>query len=186
MPPLSQCIAEDYARYSNKHGSVVRYLIKIASHPGFRAVVLYRLSYKLRKRGRYRLAGLSQRIMFHTCYCEIGAAAEIGPGFLISHTVGLVIGGATRIGHSCDVRQNVTFGGNFSKTREDGQTQPHLGDNVSVGAGAVIVGPIKIGNGAVIGANTVLTVDIPPRMIAAGMPGRVIRKRWDETSTRRL
>lgn len=179
-------IEHDYCRYSSKPGNLARCLSKMTSHPGFRAVVLYRFGHWFREIKRYHLAGLMQRAIFHSCYCEINCASEIAPGFLISHTIGLVIGGGTRIGWNCDVRQNVTFGGNFNTVDENGRSQPWLGNNVSVGAGAVIIGPIKIGANSIIGANSVVTRDVPENVIISGIPGTVLKDRWSDESQRSL
>lgn len=124
--------------------------------------------------------------MHHLCHCWISLSAEIGPGFLIAHVGGLVIGGNTRIGKNCDVRQNVTFGGNFNKVDQDGRTQPWVDDNVSFGAGAVIIGPIRVGANSIIGANTVVTRDVPNNVIVFGVPGKIVRERWPEDGARKL
>lgn len=179
-------VEEDFARYSKKPGSTMRYLWKLLSHAGFRAVTLYRLGHWCLEKKLFHMAALIEQLIFHTCYCEIKTAAEIGPGFLISHTPGLVIGGGTRIGNHCDVRQNVTFGGNFNKTDEAGRTQPWLADNVSVAAGAVILGPVKIGQNAIIGANSVVTRDVPENVIVSGIPAQIIKERWSDNENRKL
>lgn len=179
-------LEQDYRRYSSTPGNNFRYLYKIVSHPGFRAVALYRFGGWFRRKKMYHLAGLMERIIFHTCYCHISISAEIAPGFLISHSVGLVIGGGTRIGENCDVRQNVTFGGNFNKVDENDRSQPWLEDNVSVGAGAVIIGPVKVGTNSIIGANSVVTSDVPANVIVSGIPAKVIRERWSDDMKRSL
>lgn len=183
---MLKLIDVDYRRYSKAKGNFLRYLAKFYSHPGFRAVTLYRCGAWLRRRKRYRLAGIVQRWMLRSCFCDISCSAEIGAGLLITHTIGLVIGGGTRLGKNCDVRQNVTLGGNFSKTDEHGRTQPWVGDNVSVGAGAVVIGPIRVGSNAVIGANSVVTRDVPENAIVSGIPAEVIKQRWSEDTGRRL
>ncbi|HYF36911.1 MAG TPA: hypothetical protein VD994_16560, partial [Prosthecobacter sp.] len=76
--------------------------------------------------------------------------------------------------------------GNFNKTGEDGRTQPWVGDGVSIGTGAVLIGPIRIGDGAIIGANSVVTSDIGANMIAAGSPAKEIKQRWDLQTGRQL
>lgn len=176
----------DYARWSGKKGNIQRYMLKMLSKHGFRAIVLYRLGHWFYERGFHRLAGLMEKAVFYTCFCEISAAALIEPGVMISHTVGLVVGGGTHIGAHCDLRQNVTFGGNYNKTGEDGRSQPWLEENVSVGAGAVIVGPIRVGANAVIGANSVVTKDVPKDAIVSGIPMKVLRIRWAEDENRKL
>jgi len=175
----------DYRRYSKGEGNLPLFLFKALQDAGFRAMVLYRTGRWCRVRRLNILAGLCERMMRHLCLCWIGTYTEIGGGLKIAHCTGLVIGGKTIIGTNCDVRQNTTFGANFHKTSPDGRQSPILGDNVSVGAGAVIIGPVRIGSNCVIGANAVVTRDIPDNMIAAGVPARVIKPRWAEDSGRR-
>jgi serine O-acetyltransferase len=180
-------LERDYRRYSkNTKGSVLKYIYKFGSNAGFRAMCFYRLGVFFKKRKLYFFAGMCQRFMHHLCHCWISVSAKIGPGFLIAHVGGIIIGGLTEIGTNCDIRQNVTFGGNFNKTNSAGRSQPLVGNNVSFGAGAVILGPVKIGNNALIGANSVVTRDIAPNMIAFGIPAKEIKKRWDENSSRKL
>ncbi|HUV41694.1 MAG TPA: DapH/DapD/GlmU-related protein [Sedimentisphaerales bacterium] len=105
---------------------------------------------------------------------------------MIAHVGGIVIGGSTKIGKNCDVRQNVTFGGNFNKTDSQGLQQPCVGDNVSFGAGAVVIGPVKIGSNSIIGANSVVTRDVLEGVIVSGIPAVVIKQRWHQNSGRKL
>ena len=147
---------------------------------------MYRFGHSLKKRRLSFLAGMCQRIMHHACHCYISVTAVIGPGFLIAHVGGIVVGGKTVIGMNCDIRQNVTFGGNFNRKDDQGRSQPILSDGVSVGAGACILGPVNIGENAIIGANSVVTRDIPPNMIASGIPAKVLKDRWDINSERKL
>lgn len=102
------------------------------------------------------------------------------------HTFGLVVGGSTRLGRNCTLLQNVTLGGSFGKKDKHGRSQPWVGDNVTVGVGAVIVGPVRIGSDCIIGANSVVTTDIPEFSVAAGVPAKVIRERWSERSGQAL
>lgn len=179
-------LEQDYCCYSYKRGNFAQYLRTMLSNHGFRAVALYRLGRWFFNRKGYRLARLMEQIIFHTCQCEISCAADIGPGFRIAHTVGLVIGERTHIGPYCDVRQNVTFGGNFNKKDESGRSQPWLEDHISVGPGAVIVGPVKIGSNSIIGANSVVARDVPDHVIVSGIPAIVIKEHWPDSNKRDL
>lgn len=177
-------LKEDYLRYGSKKGNVLLFLGKAIRNSGFRAVMLYRIGYWCRHHHLGVIAGICERLMHHLCSCWIGTRAEISGGFKIAHSIGLVIGGGTRIGRNCDVRQNTTFGGNYGKVSEDGRRQPWLGDNVSVSAGAVILGPVKVGSNSIIGANAAVTKDFPENVIIAGVPAKVIKQKWGEHSNR--
>ena len=114
--------------------------------------------------------------MYRWCHCEIASTAEIGPGFVIRHQGAIVINGKVRIGANCEIHQGVTLGGNQWRAADDGRTNPILEDNVSVGPGAMVLGPVIVGAGTLIGANAVVVTDIPPNSVAAGVPARVIRR----------
>jgi serine O-acetyltransferase len=179
-------IKADLKRVTSKRGTIPLIFYKAFSNAGFRALFLYRIGRYFYLRKCHFIAGLCQRLMHHWSHCWISVGADIGPGLLIAHVGGLVIGGETRIGRNCDVRQNITFGGNFNKRSEDGRSQPWLEDNISVGVGAVIIGPVKVGSNSIIGANTVVNQDVPENSIFFGVPGQVIKEKWHEDSTRKL
>jgi serine O-acetyltransferase len=112
--------------------------------------------------------------MSQTCGCSISDTASIGPGFVIAHVGGIVIGGGVTIGTDCDIRQGITIGGSGKKHFE-GRYHPKIGNEVRLGAGAKLIGPISIGDGCFIGANAVVTKDVPANAVVVGVPGRVIR-----------
>ena len=179
-------IREDYRRYSDKSGNLARYIYKALSHDGFRAIMLYRLGVWFKRHGMSLMAGMCQRFMHHLCHCWISVDADIGPGFLIAHVGAIGIGPGTIIGKNCDVRRNLSLGGNFNKRDENGRDHPWIGDNVSFGVGAVVSGPVRVGSNSIIGANTVVTRDVPDNVIVFGVPGRIIKERWSEDSGRHL
>lgn len=91
--------------------------------------------------------------------CELSPYARISGGLFIPHTIGIVIGHSVVIGNKCEIFQHVTIGSN--RKSKDGQCMPIIGDNVSIGTGATIVGPIRIGDNVTIGANAYIDKDIP-------------------------
>lgn len=110
------------------------------------------------------------RVVETTTGISINPGANIGPGLYIGHFGGVIVGEAT-IGTNCNLSQGVTLG-RTGRIGEHGA--PRLGDRVWVGPGAVVVGPVEVGDDALIGANTVVTKDVPARSLAIGSPMRVI------------
>ncbi len=102
---------------------------------------------------------------------ELGNEITLGEGVYFIHSLGTVIGGDARVGHRVRFLGNNTVGA----ARDDGY--PVIGDDVEVGCGARILGPVRIGNGAIIGANAVVLTDIPPGAVAVGMPARILPAR---------
>jgi serine O-acetyltransferase len=140
------------------------------------SVVLYRLDVWARRRGVPLLpviADVLNRFLFGVV---IGKEVEIGPGFCISHG-SVVIDGVTRIGKNCSVNPYVTIGLSTSSKVGLSLRGPTIGDNVYVGTGARVLGPVKIGDNAKIGANAVVLVDVPDNYTAVGVPARVIPQR---------
>jgi serine O-acetyltransferase len=172
---LLNCLKEDLNSYNKKdNSSLFNVFIKFFLVASFRAVVLYRLSNYFDNRLSI-ISILLEKLMHITTITWIGRKAVIGSGFVIRHVGGIVIGGKTQIGINCEIRQGVTLGGNLGKEKY-GTTQPILGNNIMIGAGAKILGPVKIGDNSIIGANAVVISDIPKDSVAGGVPARVLRK----------
>lgn len=144
--------------------------LKTLLYPRIRCVLLFRLSQSAWKRRltpiAYWLMGLELKI----AGAEIHPAAQIGPGFCMVHSNGVVIGDRARIGAHFICFQGVTVGDSGK-----GDGQPVLGNWVKASAGAKILGGIEIGAGSVIGANSVVLKDVPAGGIAVGAPARVTR-----------
>lgn len=141
-------------------------------YKGFLALRMYRRANKAYKKGQYFKARfISERCKFKTGI-EIHPAATIGKGFFIDHGTGVVIGETTEIGDNCIIYQGVTLGGTG---KDVGKRHPTLGNNVLIGAGAKVLGPIKIGNNVKIAAGAVVLSDIPDNSTAVGVPARVVR-----------
>lgn len=105
--------------------------------------------------------------------CEIAPYAQIGEGLFIPHSIGIVIGHEVVIGNNCEIFQNVTIGSN--RKEKNGRFMPIIGNNVSIGSGAVVVGGITIGDNVCIGANSYVDKDVPSNVVVAGCPAKIIR-----------
>jgi serine O-acetyltransferase len=153
----------------------------VLCYSGFHALLLHRLSHWTWRR-RWRLAGrfVSQLAKVVTGI-EIHPGAEIGRRFVIDHGSGVVIGETSIVGNDVTLYQGVTLGGIAPSVNAGEQVNqkrhPTLESGVILGSGAQILGPIKIGKGARVGANAVVTKDVPPGVTAVGIPARVVMPR---------
>ena len=142
-------------------------------YSGLHAVLAYRVSHKLYLGGHsFSARAVSQAAKFLTGI-EIHPGATIGKGLVIDHGMGVVIGETTEIGDNCTIYQGVTLGGTG---KDVGKRHPTLGDNVLVGAGAKVLGPIMIDSNSKIAANAVVLKDIPENSTAVGIPARIARQ----------
>ncbi|MBW8383251.1 MAG: serine acetyltransferase [Youngiibacter sp.] len=141
------------------------------------ATKLFRLSNKLYKIGIPLVPGLIRRYMRVIYSCEIPYVLEMGAGSYFSHSgLGVVIVQSAVIGKNVKIMQNVTVGG------RNGTGSPIIGDNVFIGAGASILGGVRVGNGAVIGSNAVVIQDVPDNAIAVGVPAVIKQKKNKDKS----
>ncbi|HET6364625.1 MAG TPA: serine O-acetyltransferase EpsC [Nitrospirota bacterium] len=142
------------------------------TYSGFHALLFYRFAHGLwKKRVPFIPRALSQLARFLTGI-EIHPGATIGSGMFIDHGMGVVIGETSEIGDNVTLFQGVTLGGT-GKLR--GKRHPTLGSHVVVGAGAKVLGPIKIGDYVKIGANSVVLQDVPDHSTVVGIPGKIVR-----------
>lgn len=115
------------------------------------------------------------RFMLWRCKYKFGISVpfttEIGSGFYIGHFGGIVVNGHSKIGENCNISQGVTIG---QANRGRNKGFPIIGDNVHIGPGAKIIGAIKVGNNVAIGANCVVTKDVPDNAVVVGVPGKII------------
>ncbi len=139
------------------------------TYPGFHAVLLHRLAHYLWNARLKLLARILAAFARFFTGIEIHPAAVIGDHCFIDHGMGVVIGETTIIGNRVTLYQGVTLGG---VSLEHVKRHPTLGDDVVVGAGAKLLGPVVVGNGARIGANAVLLKDVPAGEIHVGIPAR--------------
>jgi len=140
-------------------------------YPSIHAIIFYRVAHLLYNHKIYFISrAISQLARFFTGI-EIHPGAKIGKGLFIDHGTGVVIGETTEIGDNVTLYQGVTLGGTG---KDKGKRHPTIENDVVVGAGAKILGPIKIGAGSKIGANAVVLKDVLAKATAVGIPARVI------------
>lgn len=142
-------------------------------YPGFHAMLMHRFAHLLWGIRLRWLARFISHLARWLTGIEIHPGATIGDRFFIDHGMGVVIGETAKIGDDCTLYHGVTLGGT---SWNRGKRHPTLGNKVVVGAGAKILGPIVIGDGAQIGSNAVVVKAVPPGATAVGIPARIIEK----------
>jgi len=150
----------------------------ITAYPGVHAVILHRMNHRLWSWHLKWLARTFAHVARWLTGIEIHPGATIGRRFFIDHGMGVVIGQTAVIGDDCTLYHGVTLGGTSWK---EGKRHPTLGDNVVVGAGAKVLGPIILHDGARVGSNAVVVKDVPHGATVVGIPGRIVSKSTVET-----
>lgn len=143
----------------------------VFSYPGVHAVWGHRLTHWLWQRGAKLTARVLAEINRILTGVDIHPGAELGSGLFIDHATGVVIGETAEVGEDVTLFHGVTLGGTG---RETGKRHPTVGDRVIVGAGAKILGPIKIGEDSRIGANAVVVKEVPSSAVVVGVPGQIV------------
>lgn len=140
--------------------------------PGVQAVLAHRLAHALWQEGVPVAPRILAYISRATTGIEIHPAAVIGRDFFIDHGAGVVIGETAEIGDRVTIYQGVTLGGTgFAR----GKRHPTVGDDVTIGSGAKLLGPVEVGSSSKVGANTVVVEDVPSQTTVVGNPGRPVR-----------
>jgi serine O-acetyltransferase len=175
---LFQSLREDVQTVFTRDPAARSELEVVLFYPGLQALWLHRLAHFLWER-RLRLIarGVSHFARFLTAI-EIHPGARIGRRFFIDHGAGVVIGETAEIGDDVLMYQGVVLGGT---TLEKKKRHPTLGNNVVVGSAAILLGAITVGDGARIGANSVVVRSVPPGAVVVGVPGRVVEARGAPT-----
>ncbi|RMG30380.1 MAG: serine O-acetyltransferase [Gammaproteobacteria bacterium] len=145
----------------------------LTTYPGVHAVIFYRVAHVLWNAGLRWLARWLSSFARWLTSVEIHPAARIGRRFFIDHGLGVVIGETAEIGDDVTLYHGVTLGGTTWKKEK---RHPTIRDNVVIGAGAKVLGPIEVGEGARIGSNAVVVKDVPPGATVVGVPGRVVER----------
>ena len=170
----------DYLESIKKRDPAAKSIISIIlTYPGVKAVFFHQISNFFYKAGFDFIARIiSQTIRFFTGI-EIHPGAKIGKNLFIDHGMGVVIGETSEIGDNVTIYHNVTLGGSSpsidSERQRHEKRHPTIGNDVVIGSGAQIIGPIKVGNNSRIAANAVVVKDVPENATMVGIPARAVK-----------
>ena len=170
----------DYLESIKKRDPAAKSLLSIIlTYPGVKAVFFHQISNFFYKAGFDLIARIiSQTIRFFTGI-EIHPGAKIGKNLFIDHGMGVVVGETSEIGDNVTIYHNVTLGGSSpsidSERQRHEKRHPTIGNDVVIGSGAQIIGPIKVGNNARIAANAVVVKDVPENATMVGIPAKAVK-----------
>jgi serine O-acetyltransferase len=152
-------------------------LLRTLLADGTASMIVYRAMQSSRRHRLSLLEMAFNKVNSALLDCVIGRGAEFGSGFVMAHSTGVVINGEVRGGRNIVIEHQVTIGSH-------GKGSPVLGDNVFIGAGAKIIGPVNIGAGARVGANAVVVKDVQPDTTVVGVPARIVQRRQQDAAAR--
>ncbi|MEY4195466.1 MAG: hypothetical protein RLZZ226_1834 [Pseudomonadota bacterium] len=164
-------LKDEFACVFDRDPAAQSYFEILTTYPGVHAILAHRLAHQLWQREWRRPARLLSALFRWLTGIEIHPGARIGRRFFIDHGMGVVIGETAVVGDDCTLYHGVTLGGT---AWVKGKRHPTLGNGVVVGAGAKILGPISVGDGARIGSNSVVLKNVPAGATVVGIPGHVV------------
>ena len=170
-------LLEDARNIQRKDPAARSVLEVILLYPGFHILVYHRIAHWLFEHKHFFLARWVSQHGRHKTGIEIHPGAKIGKCLFIDHGMGIVFGETTEIGDNCTIYHGVTLGGTGKDT---GKRHPTLGNNVLIGAGAKVLGPVYIGDNVRVGAGSVVLKNLPANCTAVGVPAEVVRMRNEE------
>ncbi|MCX7903748.1 MAG: serine O-acetyltransferase [Caloramator sp.] len=170
---MFKMIIEEAKNILKKDPAAKSLLEVILLYPGLHALIYHRIAHWFYLRKHFVIARWISQFARHRTGIEIHPGAKIGKGLFIDHGMGVVIGETAEIGNNVTIFHGVTLGGTGKE--KNVKRHPTVGDNVVIGAGAKVLGPIRIGNNAKIGANSVVLRDVPPYATVVGIPGKVVK-----------
>lgn len=170
MKNFISTLREDIQTVFRKDPAARGFFEVILCYPGLHALWMHRMANFLWRHGLHLPARIVSHLGRFLTAIEIHPGARIGRRFFIDHGAGVVIGETTEIGDDVLLYQGVVLGGVSLKKEK---RHPTIGNNVMVGAGTIVLGPISIGNGAKIGAASLVVRDVPPNSVAVGVPARI-------------
>ncbi|NMB02083.1 MAG: serine O-acetyltransferase [Firmicutes bacterium] len=162
------------ARHILREDPAAKSLVEVLlCYPSLKVRIYHHLAQRLYKRGHFILARLLSQRARRVTGIEIHPGAKLGRNLFIDHGMGVVIGETAEVGNNVTIFHGVTLGGLGASSGQ--KRHPTIEDDVIIGAGAQILGPIRIGQGAKIGANAVVLKDVKPYTTVVGVPAREVR-----------
>lgn len=180
---MLRLLKEDVTTARRRDPAATSSLEVALTYPGVHALWAHRIAHALWKSGARFPARFLSALTRSTTGVDIHPAAQIGRRVFIDHATGVVIGETTEVGHDVVIFHGVTLGG---VAMVPGKRHPTVGNHVMVGAGAKVLGPITLGDGVKVGANAVVTKDVPCGSVAIGVPARLLPKSHKDTKDRDL
>ena len=170
-PDLGGAIRADLRAVEERDSACTSLAVPFLHFKGFHALQIQRVAHCLWNEGRQALALFLQSRVSTIFAVDIHPAAKMGEGIMLDHATGLVIGETAVVGDNVSIMQSVTLGGTG---KEHGDRHPKVGDGVLISSGAKILGNIRIGESAKVGAGSVVLEDVPPRTTVAGVPAKPV------------
>lgn len=170
---IREAIRADLQAVEDRDSACDELYIPFLYFKGFHALQTHRVAHWLWNNGRESLALFFQNRVSTKFGVDIHPAAKMGSGILLDHATGLVIGQTAVVGNNVSILQSVTLGGTG---KDEGDRHPKIGDGVLISAGAKILGNIRVGEGAKVGAGSVVLDDVPAHTTVAGVPAKIVGK----------
>ncbi|MFV0277795.1 MAG: serine O-acetyltransferase [Parahaliea sp.] len=168
---LRRTVRDDLLAVEERDSACHELYVPFLYFKGFHALQTHRVAHWLWNQGRRSLALFFQNRISSEFGVDIHPAARLGRGLMLDHATGLVIGETAVVGDNVSILQSVTLGGTG---KENGDRHPKIGNGVLISAGAKILGNIRVGDGAKVGAGSVVLEEVPPHTTVAGVPARVV------------
>lgn len=168
---IRKAVREDLQAVEDRDSACQELYIPFLYFKGYHALQTHRVAHWLWNNGREPLALFFQNRMSAEFCVDIHPAARLGHGILLDHATGVVIGETAVVGNNVSILQSVTLGGTG---KDEGDRHPKVGNGVLISAGAKILGNICVGEGAKVGAGSVVLDDVPPHTTVAGVPAKIV------------
>ena len=168
---LGVAFRADLAAVRDRDPACTRYLEPLLYFKGFHALVTHRMAHELWRGGRHDFALYLQSQSSRIFSVDIHPGARFGKGIMLDHATGFVVGETAVVGDNCSFLHGVTLGGSGKET---GDRHPKIGDNVLIGAGAKVLGNIRVGNCSRVASGSVVLKEVPPNKTVAGVPAAIV------------